>query len=141
INPKGIRYLYLASDKQTAIHEVKPYSNEFVTLAKFKIKKKLTIVNLCKNEKGGGNSWDNISFWFSLPLRPSNVSYEYMPIQYLASAFQEAGYDGIQYKSSLHHKGHNVVLFNPNNTKKVANVQVVVHILGIECKYNFSALK
>lgn len=140
INPKGMRYLYLANDKQTAIYEVKPYLNEHVTLAKFKIKKDLTIVNLCKYDKGKSNSWDNISFWFSLPLRPSNISYEYLPIQYLAAAFQEAGYDGIQYKSSLNNGGHNIVIFNPNNAK-ITKTRAVVHILSIQCEYNYCSLK
>lgn len=48
-NPKGISYLYLATQKQTALSEVRPSIGELVSLAQFEIIHDLTIAD-CSRE-------------------------------------------------------------------------------------------
>ena len=45
INPRGIAYLYLASDIRTSISEVGPSNGSLVTVARFDISRELKLVN------------------------------------------------------------------------------------------------
>nr|MDC2856090.1 RES family NAD+ phosphorylase [Ningiella sp. W23] len=45
-NPFGISYLYVASTENTAVSEVRPHNNEFITIATFKAKEELKLVDL-----------------------------------------------------------------------------------------------
>ena len=40
-NPRGITYLYLANNKDTACAEVRPYKGAFISVAIFKVKREL----------------------------------------------------------------------------------------------------
>ena len=45
-NPKGISYLYLASDIDTAISEIRPTFNDFITVAEFECTNDLNLIDL-----------------------------------------------------------------------------------------------
>lgn len=125
-NPSGFAYLYLASTKETALAEMRPWVAESVTLAKFKIKKDVKLV-VC--QAGAENSeerlfeqnpsatklyqyvWNDISRAFSRPVSRDDEQSTYLPTQILAEAFKAEGFDGLAYRSGLE-RGTNVVLFN-----------------------------
>ncbi len=124
-NPKGIPYLYLATDKETAMSEVRPWVGAQISVGQFKIKKELRIIDcsvLHKNslviydkepdaEKRKTSVWRDITRAFSEPIDPSDQTADYLPTQIIAELFKSDGYDGIAYKSALS-MGHNVVLFD-----------------------------
>ena len=143
-NPQGIPYLYLANDRQTAIHEVRPSTTEFVTIGKFKILDELQIFDLsnprisdpflCGNDLG--HTIDLLSFFrllgyeLSKPIDPKMTSLEYIPTQYLCEFIKQKGYDGISYKSTLG-TGENIALFN---TKKIKCTRSILFSIDAQPK-------
>ena len=59
-NPRGISYLYLSDDRDTACAEVRPWKGSTLSLGLFETKKKLKIINCTDIGK-------SISFYFKEP--------------------------------------------------------------------------
>ena len=125
-NPKGISYLYVATDKDTAMAEVRPWLGSRISVGQFEIKKDITLVNCSVQheeffcypteppaEKKEEAVWTNISWAFSMPVTPNDHVADYIPTQIIAELFKNNRVDGIAYKSDLG-KGHNIVLFDIN---------------------------
>lgn len=72
VNPKGISYLYLATDEKTAIYEMCPWVCKKVTVAKFDARKELRIVDLTMNQINS-----NLAAKLSFPIK---VSYGFLMI-------------------------------------------------------------
>ena len=132
INPRGISYLYLSNNIETAVIEVRPWIGQDVSVGCFEIKTKLKCVDTTRDKKGtffylGKGEpkltpeekeeyvWSGVNDSFSRPVRSEDESINYIPTQYLSEFFKTKGYDGIIYKSALTEKGYNIVLFNPKN--------------------------
>jgi len=135
INPKGISYLYLSSDKTTAIKEVRPLIKETVSVGFFKANTDLKCIDTSDDkpimylpydfscdppkyidptsETKEKKIWGDINASFSKPIYPQDEDIEYLPTQYLSEYFKVIGYDGIIYRSSLSKDGYNIVLFDP----------------------------
>ncbi len=128
-NPKGIPYLYLSTEKKTALSEVRPWVGSNISLAIFKIKRELKVIDCSEhaNSKipfllGGEPSpekkeeivWAHIDNAFSRPVSPSDQSADYIPTQIISELFKNKGLDGLFYKSYLGN-GLNVVLFDLSN--------------------------
>lgn len=135
VNPRGITYLYLATDKETAVAEVRPWSGASVSVGAFEMMRDLRLVD-CTRGHGKSGSWgyllgvpvdrwnrlsqDEIdeAVWadidnaFSRPVGPGDEFVNYIPTQIIAERFLADGFDGIAYKSALSEKGANVTLFN-----------------------------
>jgi len=129
VNPKGIACLYLATDKDTAMAEVRPWIGSYISIGQFKTLKDLVLID-CSVEHATNiifhwyakepppavrekSIWAQIDHAFSEPVNPDETSADYAPTQILAEAFRSSGYDGIVYKSLLG-KGFNVALFDIN---------------------------
>ena len=126
VNPKAIPFLYLATDKETAMAEVRPWIKSYVSVGLFKILRDLVLVN-CSVEHATHAwlgymhepdpperekvVWADIDRAFSQPMTTDESSADYAPTQILAEAFRSHGYDGVVYKSLLG-KGFNVALFD-----------------------------
>ena len=84
-NPKGIPYLYLASNRETALAEVRPWVGSHVSVGQFKIIRELKVVN-CTTEKKGSTFyfkepspkkreeavWADIDRAFAKPVTPTD---------------------------------------------------------------------
>jgi hypothetical protein len=124
-NPKGIPYLYLASDPQTAVAEIRPEVHDKITVGTFKINKPLNIINLQNPVLGSpfqyGDDLEYILVHFpflrklgteiSKPIDPEASELEYLPLQYLCEFIKSKGYDGVKYGSSVG-EGYNLAVFN-----------------------------
>lgn len=123
-NPKGIPYLYLASNKETALSEVRPWIGAYVSVGQFKILKDIKVVNCTTDRKKTmfyfeepspkereEAVWADIDKAFSKPISPSDDVADYVPTQVIAELFKANGFDGIGYRSSLC-TGYNIALFN-----------------------------
>lgn len=125
VNPKGISCLYLACDKKTSISEVRPWVGKFVSTARFKTTKPLTLIDCSvahsddyvvyfdepsplEREQA---VWRDIDRAFSQPVNPDDSTAEYVPTQILAELFRKNGFDGVMYKSCLG-PGSNIALFD-----------------------------
>jgi len=124
-NPKGLPYLYLATDKETAMAEVRPPVGSYVSVGQFKTLRPLIIFD-CSVEHNSRFSlyfeepdveereravWSDIDRAFSEPVTISDSCADYAPTQILSETFKREGYDGIAYKSKLG-PGFNVALFD-----------------------------
>src|ERR1700693_773320 len=104
--PRGIPCLYLASNMKTAVAEVRPWVDSYVSLAQFKLVKRCKVVD-CRStkseklDKDQARIWSDIAYAFSKPVSPEEPHLEYVPTQILAEAFRSEGFDGILYESLL----------------------------------------
>ena len=132
-SPSGFAYLYLATDERTALAEMRPWVGESITLATFKIKKSIKIVDCQPGPENWGERlfdekpstekvdkyvWNDISKAFSRPVNREDQESAYLPTQILAEAFKAEGFDGLAYRSGLE-RGTNVVLFNVRVAKLI----------------------
>ena len=49
-NPRGISYLYLATNDETTLYEVRASLYDYVTVADFELKEDINIISLCNTE-------------------------------------------------------------------------------------------
>jgi len=124
-NPKGIPCIYLATDKETAMSEMRPWLGSCVSVAIFSTNKKLALINCSKESKPSKNFlseelppekqeeavWGEIANAFSQPVTRDELTSHYVPTQILAELFRKNGFDGIIYKS-LMGQGHNLAIFD-----------------------------
>jgi len=132
-NPRGITYLYLANNKETACAEVRPYKGAFVSVGVFTVKRDLKVIDCTKDirefkkgiiyfeepdpETREKMVWAEINKAFSKPVNPNDPETEYVPTQIIAEIFRKEGFDGFACQSSLVEKGVNVVLFDVNDAE------------------------
>jgi len=139
LNPKGIPYLYLASDAVTAVSEVRPWVGCEITVAEFGLVRDCKLVNFSKQHflnipegeefEGPEFTWRELITWmFSAPFDPRDDT-AYIPTQYLAERIKHEGLDGIIYDSALNSVGYNVTLFDVSSAmslrRKLARVTAV----------------
>lgn len=135
-SPRGIPYMYLADDPQTAAAEIRANVNDRITVATFKAKKTLRLLSL---DNGGtaygriGEEFDSadvagfiliLSHYFSKPTY--NQEIDYLVSQYFSAYCQTKDFDGIRYISSARGfhgdcaKNHyNYVLFDESDVEYV----------------------
>jgi hypothetical protein len=122
LNAKGIPFLYVADDQDTAMAETRPWAGARVTIALLRTKRELKIVDCGMDsgqpdinppmtpEKAEKIAWFLICNAFSTPIERSDDSAEYAPTQVLAEKFRSVGFD-VKYKSELG-SGCNIALFD-----------------------------
>lgn len=126
-NSKGISCLYLANKKKTTIKEVRAGVFDFVTIATFKVKRELKVVDLSVithnspfyaatdkikyliNEK----HLRNIEKDLAKPVSKRDSDLDYLPTQYISDFAKYLGYDGVKYISTFDGDSYNVALFDP----------------------------
>jgi hypothetical protein len=128
-NPPGIPYLYLGSQADTAIAEVRPHTGELACVAGFTVAHPLSAVDLRNPRKflspfrledasSIGQMWADIPFLERLgseltrPVLPRSAAINYIPSQYLCEFIKKSGYGGVVYRSSVSN-GMNLALFAP----------------------------
>lgn len=124
-NPKGIPYLYLATDKDTAMSEVRPWLGSYISLAQFRTVRELAIVDCSRNierhviyfeettpEEREKAVWHDINRAFSEPVDRSDDIASYAPTQIIAELFKRDGCDGMAYRSAFGKPGYNIALFD-----------------------------
>lgn len=73
-------------------------------------KKKSGKTMSCRNEND--LLWWAINLYYSVPVKPEDKYFSYLPCQYLSELFKNKGYDGIIYGSAQRGGEFNLVLFN-----------------------------
>jgi hypothetical protein len=126
VNPKGIPCLYLSSDRDTAMSEMRPWVGSYVSVSQFEILRDLMVVDCTldvgvvklddPNVRREAFAWTLINRAFSTPVTPCDTVADYAPTQVLAEAFRSAGYDGIAYGSNVG-KGKTIAVFDPTLAK------------------------
>jgi len=131
-NAAGVSVLYLASEAETAVSEVRPWIGSALSVAQFRIKRSLKVLDL--SVRHGQLAVPNLKYllgeeipnaavkedaiWieidnaFSRPVSRSDDGGDYAPTQILAELFRDIGYDAIVYRSQFGELGFNLVLFD-----------------------------
>ncbi len=143
LNRMGVSYLYLATDIETALTEVRPDPGHKVSVGCFRAKQKLKIADLdrafiamAKNEK----SMDDYRYLNHIDQILSRAitrdeRHKYLVTQFVSDGFRKLGYDGIFYSSSIT-GGQNLLIFNPDMFEYVEYESSVYDINIV--KYNYT---
>jgi hypothetical protein len=138
-NPKGIPYLYAATERNVALAEVRPWIGSFVSLAQLRLTRKLRIIN-CTDQLRPGRAplwtepsperrelfvWRDINNAFAKPVSLSDDVADYIPTQIIAGFFRTSGGDGISYRSALG-EGNNLVMFDLDSVEIIEPCELVV---------------
>lgn len=123
-NPKGIPYLYVATRRDTALAEVRPWVGARISCAELKAARDLRVVDctrhaarsfsilgLTPEEYWDDDVWADVDDAFARPVTAADDLADYVPTQVLAELFKSDGYDGVAYASSVG-DGHNISLFD-----------------------------
>lgn len=145
LNPRGIPYLYLASNRITAVSEIRPWVGCNVTVAEFILSQDCELVNFSRKQfvnipegedfEGPEFTWRELITWFfGAPFDPRDDT-AYIPTQFLAERIKGAGFAGIIYDSSLSLDGYNVTLFDINLATPVRREKARVTSMKVEASY------
>lgn len=143
-NPKGIPYLYLASNTSTAIAEMRPWIGEYISIAHFETIRRLKLIQLTDGFKDtrlflegipknkiDSIVWNQINNAFSEPVTDTDDTAEYIPTQIISEVIKDEGYDGIIYKSKVE-SGLNFSLFNIDDAKIIGTSLHQVKSIKVE---------
>ena len=157
VNPKGIPYLYLSTDKKTAISEIRPWIGKEVTVAEFEtcLEMKLIdcscfdidIMNMTARdhdllwklktpepEEATRTVWRWIDMAFSKPVDRDDSTADYVPTQIIAELFRKNCFDGIMY-NSLFNGGKNIALYDICSAKQKDGSEKVIRITKMDLDY------
>ncbi len=127
-NRKGHPVLYLASNRSTALAEVRAWKGAAVALAEVRTKRRLLLVDLSRSRPVKSPFFVELLNWqvdlarllyrlsgdLSRPVMPHEEEVLYRPTQFLALLIKSSGYDGFLYPSAMG-SGTNIVLFNSDD--------------------------
>jgi hypothetical protein len=124
VNPVGIPCLYMATDRDTALAEVRPWIGEEISVAQFRTLRNLKLLNCAEDDHASyiyfkepsedereRAVWGHINNAFARPVSRSDDVADYAPTQVIAELFKLGGFDGITYRSSLG-QGRNIAIFS-----------------------------
>lgn len=129
VNRAGVRVFYCACEMDTALHESGRTTGAQVSLRRVAATRSLRLADLTKfygvTEPFGvqdlrsvqrhAKLLQQLNSVLSRPVKESDAELEYLPTQVLADAIQEAGFDGMCFRSSKYQGGTNIVVFNPDD--------------------------
>lgn len=133
-NARGIVCLYVASDVDTTLHEVRAGVFDFVSVGTFQLKKDITVVDLRAiaeispfvegldylDHAINKQYLEKLNIEMSKSLRRSDSTLDYVPTQYIVDFIKsithngKQEYDGIEYNSTTNPGGYNLSIFNPD---------------------------
>lgn len=134
-NPQYIKYLYVALDPYTAMIEVRPILESYVSIAQIEVLEDLKIMDLSLTFSANKNiEQENrilrslLSYEFSRPS--SGELKEYLLTQCISEYIKSQGFDGVMFSSSLNKNGLNITIFNYNKCQPVGSVVFQVNAIN-----------
>lgn len=123
MNRHGVSFMYVATDEETAISEIRPHPGHYISVGKFNLKRKIKVLDFSSvsiSEYANSDKMldefllvETINKLFSSPVTPNEHS-KYTITQFLSDVVRKLGYDGVCFKSSLGN-GENYVFFDPSH--------------------------
>lgn len=125
-NSKGISCLYLCSEKNTTVKEIRANAFDYVTIANFRVDRDIKVLDLSSishnspfftetdkvkylvNEKHLKKMQDDLA----KPITSDDSDLDYLPTQYISDFAKYLGYDGVKYISTFDNEAYNVALFD-----------------------------
>lgn len=138
VNPKEIPCLYVSTDKNTAMAEVRPWLGAKISVGYFRAARELRVIDFSVHHDKALNPdllfpespppptevtegvWVQVDKAFSKPITEDLSTAEYVPTQIIAEMFRRKSFDGLVYKSMLG-DGFNLALFDLDSADLVAS--------------------
>ena len=135
--PEWISYLYLCSDIETAISEVKPSEGELVTVARIEINDncKFFKFNVNDVQEGKYRALINVIDEDLSQVITANEKMSYIPFQFISEYIKNKGYSGFIYSSAVG-DGLNYLIYEPKDIQVIS--RELFHIK--EVKYYFEKI-
>lgn len=148
-NFKGIRCLYLASNIETTIYEIKSRAHDNVTVGIFRAKREFKVIDMKKIYDLSPFHFidenllyfiinkeilEKISTEISRPLSRNDSDLDYLPTQYLSDYIKFKKFDGIEYVSTLNNNGYNIAMYNLDIFECLSIEQHKIHRLDYKFK-------
>jgi len=131
-NALGIRCLYLASDVDTTIHEVRAGAFDYISVGTFELQEDIIVLDLksidkispfiddldCKQHAINKEHLKKMNSEMGKALRRSDSALDYVPTQYISDFIKsiehdgQAEYAGLEYNSTMNPDGFNLAIFN-----------------------------
>ena len=141
-NASGVECLYLASEIDTTINEVRAGKSDYITIGTFELQQDITIVDLKRIDKISPFAIDEneiplvdyainkkflkkINEEMGKVIRKNDSRLDYIPTQYISDYIKSLEinstgmYSGIEYNSTICSSGYNLAIFYPNLFKCV----------------------
>ncbi|SDX75741.1 RES family NAD+ phosphorylase [Flavobacterium degerlachei] len=143
-NRQGVAFLYLASNQETAMGEIRPHPGHYVSVGEFQNIENLMLadlrfVDLVKyfNDNKQLQLFKilkDLSEELSIPILPEEKE-NYLVTQFISDIIRQIGFDGILFNSSVSN-GYNLVAFEPSKFAYVDDSSKLLKITSInfECK-------
>lgn len=149
INPKGIGVLYLSSNTETVLNEIRASARDYVTIGTFISKKKIKVVDISlvasmspfdgyydqldqlANFALNRRTFKDMSYDIAKPLRRNDGALEYLSTQLISEYIKSEGYHGVEFTSTLSKNGKNLAVFDESHFKclstEVLEINEVFH--------------
>lgn len=143
INRAGVSFLYCATEKYTAISEVRPHPGDRVSLAKILLNSDTKVFDLSSTQLLAFFENDEkldkfkplntLGFLINETISPSE-RIRYSITQLIADCIRQLGFEGIAFNSTVG-DGKNIVLFDQGITSQDESGAEVVNVESVEYKY------
>ena len=122
LNTASDAFLYVAFDRDTAIHEMRPSIGQQYSLAEFRLNKNVNLADLTGNNTNSKehSMLTSLASKISEPNTDNDESF-YHITQHMAHVIKEQGYDGILYQSALCKGKNNILLFDESVVDYIAS--------------------
>jgi len=146
INRSGVSFFYAATDKYTAVAEVRPHPGDHVSIGKFRLTKDVIICDFSnsqimqffENDKLLDEfvHLNTLNVFMNKTVTPSGREH-YTITQLIADCLRQMGYDGVLFNSTVG-LGNNLTLFYPGHMQYMDSDSEVVQVNSI--KYDYESL-
>lgn len=143
INRAGVSFLYCATDKYTAISEIRPHPGDVVSIGKFITNKDLLVFDLTETQFLNYYLTDKKLDTFTKLNTLTELMQKVIPpaerqayniTQLIADCVRKLNFDGILFPSSVGN-GQNLVVFNPQDMNYTFDDAEVVQIKDVSYEY------
>ncbi|MCC4815652.1 hypothetical protein BCU85_10865 [Vibrio lentus] len=143
INRPGVSFMYCATDKYTAISEVRPHPGDLVSTGKFVLRRDVRVFDLsksllldffhCDEALDEYIPFKHLARLINQVVPPSERQH-YSITQLIADCIRQLGFDGIAFRSSVG-EGINLVFFQSSILDFSAEENEVVRIRQVKYEY------
>jgi RES domain-containing protein len=139
LNRPRVSVLYLASDHQTAVAELRPHPGHLISTSVFRLKNDITIANFAAHDIRSFLSDERLDVLrrilsfadiINLPVQPDQKAL-YVVTQLFADSIREAGFSAVSFRSSLG-PGTNLTCFCRNVFELVSDSEQVHEVTALQ---------
>ncbi|WP_028605538.1 RES family NAD+ phosphorylase [Ottowia thiooxydans] len=144
-NRTRVSILYLASDRETAVAELRPHPGHLISTASFRLERDMVVANfgdldirkfLHDDRLRELRTILSLADILNVPVQPEH-RFLYAATQLIADAVRAEGYNGLIFNSSVAF-GFNLVCFDPNDCTVIASSEEIHEVRSLA--YELSAV-